>query len=158
MNTKHGQRFEFDQRFAVVEFSTASSARLSVHEQRLAPIDSGAFKHMLTNPHLGWIDFHFPTDAGRPSFANMELAPEFCIHDYAQALYLTLAEIIGIPKDTPYELHIRPKASAGLGILGGESRFPEILGYHNKDSFELPEGFEECLERHKADNAEYPNE
>jgi hypothetical protein len=154
MNLEHGQRFEIDARFAVVEFSTASSVRLSVSEQRLVFVDAGTFRPLRTNPHIGWIDLHFPTDGGRPSFANMELAPEFCTRDYAQSLYLTLAEFICIPKDTPYELHIRPKATEGFGVLGGESRFLEISGYHNKDSFEQPEGFAECLEKHKANNAE----
>jgi hypothetical protein len=138
MNLKHGQRFEFDERFAVVEFSTAASARVSVYEQRLVPFGSRVLPGRVANPHVGWIDFHYPTDGGRPAFANMELQPDFCTLDYAQALYLLLAEMMGIPCDTPFEIRVTPKTSEGLGILGGVSRFPEFPCYHNKDSFEAP--------------------
>lgn len=144
MRLCRGQRFEFDERYATIEFATTASVRLSVYEQKEVPVSSlvselRGFSGMMTNPHVGWVDIHYPTDGARPVVVSMLLAPAHCTFEYVQDLYETLADLISIPRDTPYELGASPQVPGSLGITGGESRFPEFPSYHNRDSFDLPE-------------------
>lgn len=152
VETKKGQRFEFDERFAVVEFATPGSVRVSVYESRLVPLESKRskfFARLKHNPHVGFVDIHYPTDGGRPVFVRMDLEERWCNLDDANSLYVVLAKELQIPNDAPYEIQVSEKAQTTVGVHG-DSRFCEICGYRNRDSFDVPNGFWEEMEKRVA--------
>jgi len=149
MEANKGQKFEFDERFAVVEFATPGSVRLSVCESRLASADPERFpalaglKH---NPHVGFVDIHYPTDGGRPVFVRMDLEERWCDLEYATSLYAILANELRIPIDAPCEIHMSQKAKTVV-LEHGDSRFCEIPCYTNKDTFGIPDELYRKIEK-----------